>query len=65
MTEQDIKSILRKGEGLTIEFKASFNSDVIETLVAIANTKGGSVFIGISDDLKLKDVTVNPESIQN
>ena len=30
-----------KGESLHIEFKSGFNEEVIETLVAFANTKGG------------------------
>ena len=33
-------------ESETVEFKQSFQSEVIETLVAFANAKGGSVFIG-------------------
>jgi len=32
-------------ESITVEFKASFNEDAIETLVAFANTKGGTVYI--------------------
>lgn len=65
MTEKDIERILNKGEGLTIEFKSSFNTEVIESLVAFANTIGGSVLIGISNELKLMGVTINSESIQN
>ena len=65
MTEKEIKSILNKGEGLTIEFKSSFNTEVIETLAAFANTIGGSVLIGISNELKLIGVSINSESIQN
>ena len=65
MTEKEIRSILKKGEGLTIEFKSSFNIEVIETLVAFANTFGGSVLIGISDELNLIGVSLNTESIQN
>ena len=65
MTETDLKILLSNGEGLTIEFKSSFNTEVVETLVAFANTGGGSVLIGISNDLKLFGVSINPESIQN
>jgi ATP-dependent DNA helicase RecG len=65
MTEKEIKSILKKGEGLTFEFKSSFNTDVIETLVAFANTTGGSVLIGISNELKLIGASINSESMQN
>ena len=47
------------------EFKTSFNIAVIETLVAFANTKGGSVYIGIHDNGKITGVQLNPESVQN
>jgi ATP-dependent DNA helicase RecG len=65
MTEKDINSILSKGESSTIEFKSSFNAEVIETLVAFSNTLGGSVLIGISKDSKLIGVSINSESIQS
>ena len=42
-------ALIPKKESSTIEFKASFNEDVIETLVAFANTKGGTVYVGVSD----------------
>jgi ATP-dependent DNA helicase RecG len=32
-----------------IEFKPNFSNDVIETLVAFANAKGGRVFVGVDD----------------
>ncbi|GHT54705.1 hypothetical protein AGMMS49982_19810 [Bacteroidia bacterium] len=31
------------------EFKPKFNEDVIETLVAFANTQGGRVLVGVDD----------------
>ena len=43
---------LPKIESQTVEFKTSFNEDVIETLVAFANAKGGTVYIGVSDNGK-------------
>lgn len=48
-------------ENLTTEFKTSFNVAVIETLVAFANTKGGSVYIGIQDNGKITGVQTNTE----
>ncbi|MDR1129940.1 MAG: putative DNA binding domain-containing protein [Prevotellaceae bacterium] len=49
-----------------IEFKPGFNNDVIETLVAFANTKGGKVFIGVDNNGKpIKNFTIGKESIQN
>jgi ATP-dependent DNA helicase RecG len=53
-------------ESQNVEFKQSFNEDVIETLVAFANTKGGTVIVGVDDSGKpLKGFTVGKESVQN
>jgi ATP-dependent DNA helicase RecG len=49
-----------------IEFQSKFNEDVIETLVAFANTKGGKVLVGVDDTGNpLENFTVGKESIQN
>jgi ATP-dependent DNA helicase RecG len=48
-----------------IELKSGFNEDVIETLTAFANTKGGRVLVGVADSgLPVKGFTVGKESIQ-
>ncbi len=49
-----------------MEFKPKFNEDVVETLVAFANTKGGRVLVGVDDNRKpLKNFTIGKESLQN
>ena len=45
-------------ENLTVEFKPSFNEDVIETLVAFSNAKGGTVYVGVSNTGKLQRITM-------
>ncbi len=52
-------------EGQTVEFKSSFNEEVVETLTAFANAKGGTVYIGISDKGALRGITVGKETIPN
>jgi ATP-dependent DNA helicase RecG len=53
-------------ENQYIEFKQNFNEDVIETLVAFANTKGGKVLVGVNDNGQpVKKFTIGKESIQN
>ena len=49
MKKEEISKIIKQGENQNIEFKSNFNIQVIETLVAFANTKGGRIFIGVSD----------------
>jgi len=48
--------MLPKTESERIEFKTSFNDDVIISLVAFSNTKGGVVYIGISDNGEVKGI---------
>ncbi len=65
MTQKDILNIIAEGENERVEFKTSFNKEVIETLVAFANTKGGAVYIGVSDKGKITGVNINNESLKN
>ena len=56
---------LPKKESLTVEFKTSFNEEVIETLSAFANTKGGKVLVGVANSgLPVKNFKIGEESIQ-
>jgi len=64
-TEVDINKILSQGENERIEFKTNFNKEVIESIVAFANTKGGTFYIGISAKRSIIGVDVNDESVQN
>ena len=52
----NIKEILSKGESQTVEFKKNFDKECIETTVAFANTKGGTIFIGVNDEGKAKGI---------
>ena len=45
------------GEGAAIEFKSSFQKEVVETLTAFANTQGGAVLMGVSDAGKIVGVS--------
>ena len=49
----------------TVEFKNSFNAEVIESLVAFANSKGGSVYIGIHNDGTVTGVDISSETVIN
>ena len=52
-------------ESETTEFKTSFHDDVIETLVAFSNAKGGTVYIGVNDKGEVKGIQIGHETIQN
>lgn len=51
-------------ETQTIEYKEKFNDRALETLCAFANTKGGTLYIGISDKGEVKGSDANNETIK-
>ena len=52
-------------ESNTVEFKTSFGSAVIESLCALANAQGGSVFVGVNDSGEPVGVDLAKDSILN
>jgi ATP-dependent DNA helicase RecG len=58
-----LHDILKQGESETAEFKTAFNDEVIISLVAYANTKGGKVYVGVEDTGAIKGVRIAKESI--
>ena len=61
----DRQLMLPSKEDLHTEFKTSFNEEVIVTLVAFANAKGGKVYVGVNDEGMAVGVDLSPESVQN
>ncbi len=57
--------IINQGESETIEFKTAFSDEVIISLVAFANTKGGVVYIGVDNNGSIKGVDIGKETVQN
>ena len=54
MTNKELLHIISQGENETVEFKENFNNDAVIALGAFANSKGGNVYLGISDHGKIK-----------
>jgi len=52
MTLQEIHKIAQQGEGQRLEFKkkAAFPDKIVREIVALANTEGGYLLIGVDDD---------------
>ncbi len=57
MNKKELKFILEGKEGFKIEFKENL-SGIDKDIVAFANAKGGRIFVGISDDNKIKGVKI-------
>ena len=65
MNKNELIEIIKKGESETVEFKENFDKEAIETAAAFANTKGGSIFIGVSDSGKIRGVMLGKETLRN
>ena len=63
MKINELFDILRNGESDTVEFKSKFNKDINREIVAFANTLGGLILIGISDDGKIVGTDVTDQEI--
>ena len=50
MTPADLDILIQQGEGTTLEFKESLSSSFSRELVAMANTVGGKLLLGVRDD---------------
>jgi len=52
--EREITAILKKGESLSVEFKSDVKGlpdrDLVAAVVAMANTEGGLILLGVEDD---------------
>jgi len=63
MDQSDILKLIKKGESKTVEFKETFDNKTIETAVAFANTRGGHIFIGVSDKGTKKGIQIGKETL--
>jgi len=52
VTEEELHTLVRQGEGQRIEFKAAEAdaADIARAIVALANSGGGSLLLGVGDD---------------
>lgn len=59
--ENLIKSLINTPEGNTLDFKQKINSTakIARTLAAMANTEGGTILVGLSDQKKI--IGIDPE----
>ncbi|MEW6163301.1 MAG: RNA-binding domain-containing protein, partial [Nitrospirota bacterium] len=65
MNEKELKKLLASGETETVEFKENFDKGTIETAGAFANTRGGTIIIGVSDANEIEGVQIGKDTIKN
>ncbi len=65
MLLQEIKKLVRQGEGETVEFKRKVvhPEKIVREIVAFANTKGGNLLIGVDDDGNIPGIKFADEEI--
>lgn len=56
MTADDLKVLLEEGEGTTLEYKESLSASFAREVVALANTIGGRILLGVRDDGDVRGV---------
>lgn len=59
----NLPDLIKTRESETVEFKEKFDARTIESAVAFTNTKGGIIFIGISDKNNIKDIKIGKETL--
>ncbi len=59
ITREELNMILEEGEGYRIEFKESYHANIDKEIVAFANASGGRIFIGITDEGRIKDIEIS------
>lgn len=50
LTPADLRILLQEGEGTSLEFKESVSGALSRAIVALANTLGGRILVGVRDD---------------
>lgn len=53
MNTEEIKLIIKEGEGLSVEFKEKYTPKIDRDIVAFSNSKGGFLFLGVNDSGKI------------
>ena len=68
MTPADLEILVQQGEGTTLEFKENLSSSFARELVALANTIGGKILLGVRDDgtvTGIKDTNILRARVQD
>jgi ATP-dependent DNA helicase RecG len=65
LKQADLRKLIKGGETETVEFKAPFDKETLETSVAFANTKGGVILIGVSDKGEINGIQIGKETLKD
>ena len=66
-TADEVRTLIARGEGLTVEFKREIPrqaDDLATELVALANTQGGTLILGVDDDGQVVGLADDPQRVE-
>lgn len=61
----ELTEALQAGESETCEFRSSFGDEALRTLCAFANTRGGTLWVGVRDDGVVAGVVLGKETLRD
>jgi len=63
----DLKDLIHKGESDTVEFKKSVSEwkEIVETISAFSNTKGGVIIVGVGDNGRIYGINIGKNTIED
>src|SRR3989344_6270185 len=66
MDKKELKLIISKGETDRVEFKSSLSqtNEIIQTISGFANSDGGIIFIGVSNNGEILGVDIGKDSVE-
>lgn len=62
-----LEELINKGEGDTLEFKESLKEEkeILETICAFLNSKGGTILVGVDDRGKIKGIELGKGTVED
>ena len=61
----ELRLLLQQGESDTVEFKETLDNEALESVAAFANTKGGTLLIGVRDDGAVLGIMLGKETLRD
>ncbi|MCI0697641.1 helix-turn-helix domain-containing protein [candidate division KSB1 bacterium] len=65
MNQEEWRKLIAGGESETVELKASFDKEALESAGAFANTRGGIILIGVSDAKQVLGLQIGKETLKD
>ena len=65
MAEKDIQKLLKERETVELKASLSLTKEILQSISAFANTKGGKILIGVDDSGKVLGVQIGKDTLEN